>query len=318
MLDFSDMNRKSVLEMGMLQGMLGIYGIECLIMRHGRYCLVTSMSPLWNSKPPALKEHLLKTANRLMDEGLKYREAGEYENAEFCFHQITVWFNYLPAFIAMAWTVKLAGRQDEAVVWLREALKIEPDNAYTNFELGNFLDENPESYAEAERFYKKAISIDKNSVNALNNLGLLLKTQGRYKEALVYAHQCLKLSPEHRSYKNLSIILYALYLEDSNPSIMKELIETFQILLKLDPNDAIALFQVGYFYMVQREFSKSEHFFRRALEVDPSDADTYKNLVAVLKMQGRDREAEEFRKKAISLGLLWVRGSDGVLKKADS
>ena len=54
-------------------------------------------------------------------------------------------------------------------------------------------------YQEAIECYDKALKIDPNHVNALNNKGYLLYNQGKYEEAIESFDKALKIDPNHVS-----------------------------------------------------------------------------------------------------------------------
>ncbi|MBL0309605.1 MAG: tetratricopeptide repeat protein [Bacteroidetes bacterium] len=88
----------------------------------------------------------------------------------------------------------LAGKRkfSEAQNAFDEAIKLNPDEAYTYIHLGNLYDQQNKK-AEAEKMYLKAISLNPDDARAHYNLGLLYADQQKTKQAEREFYKCLQL-----------------------------------------------------------------------------------------------------------------------------
>lgn len=99
-----------------------------------------------------------------------------------------------------------AGRLNDAVTELETAISLKSDFAPAYFEMGNALYKKY-SYPGAKDNYRKAVKLDKNMIDAYNNLGVISTLTGDLKEAEKNLKQCLSMNPEYATaYKNLGIL----------------------------------------------------------------------------------------------------------------
>ena len=87
-----------------------------------------------------------------------------------------------------------AGRVDEAVVRLREAVRLDPDNAEAQSNLGAVLGRTGQ-LAEAVSHYRKAIQIEPGDALTLTNLGNTLSRLGEFPEAIRHFEEALRINP---------------------------------------------------------------------------------------------------------------------------
>ena len=87
-----------------------------------------------------------------------------------------------------------AGRSDEAVAWLREAVRLNPDNAEVQSNLGVALG-HIGRLAEAVTHYREAVRIEPRDAMTQTNLGNALSTMGQFPEAIQHFEAALRISP---------------------------------------------------------------------------------------------------------------------------
>ncbi len=99
-----------------------------------------------------------------------------------------------------------AGRYNDAIEELNISINFKKDFAPAWFEMGN-AQYKKLNYPLAKEGYKKAISLDKNMIDAFNNLGVLSTLTGDLAGAEKYLKTCISLNPEYAmAYKNLGIL----------------------------------------------------------------------------------------------------------------
>ncbi|MCX7806336.1 MAG: tetratricopeptide repeat protein, partial [Planctomycetota bacterium] len=100
-----------------------------------------------------------------------------------------------------------AGRMEEALRAWREALRLEPDDAKANNNLGGLLLRQGQ-LEEAEALLRKSLAADPELVGARNNLGLLLMQRGRWEDARREFEQALRVAPSSAEARvNLGAVL---------------------------------------------------------------------------------------------------------------
>ncbi|MDP5033295.1 tetratricopeptide repeat protein [Paraglaciecola sp.] len=151
---------------------------------------------------------------------------------------------------------------------------------------------------EAEYGFKKAISIDKNFVPSLNNLGVLYHEQGRLDDAKDLYEKVIKVDSEHsKSWLNIGQI----YFEKKS---FKEATSCFEQVFKINPRSSKAYFYLGKVHSLSNNnelaiklfktsinedskninaiLSLAEIYYRMALEVDPNNLEGLNGRLFVL------------------------------------
>ena len=82
---------------------------------------------------------------------------------------------------------------------------------------------------------------------------------------------------------------------------MPKAVADLEKLIALNPNNAIAYNQLGYYWLGQGESAKSEEYFRRYSFLAPDQANPYDSLGELCTATGRYEEAEENLKKALEV-----------------
>ena len=124
--------------------------------------------------------------------------------------------------------------------------------AYEYYLEGCRYDENERTFDEAERAYRKALSLDPTLSNALTNLGNLEYRRGDLEGAEGYYRHALKCDPEQPE----------------------------------------ALYNLGFLHFERNEIDDAVLHFRLALQSDPSFADAHFNLAMALEERGEVGAAE--------------------------
>ncbi len=162
-----------------------------------------------------------------------------------------------------------------ALPYLEEANKLSPFNAFRQYSLGDiylntgdepsaygafeyavkidpsFSREIAEKFLEygnsesAEYFFRKSLSVEKNKVDVLNRLGIALRKQGKWQEA----------------------------------------IKVYSKIVRLDSNNAGIHFNMGHSYSVGGMFEQAGNCFKSALRLDPSLSEASGELKKIELMQ---------------------------------
>jgi tetratricopeptide (TPR) repeat protein len=184
---------------------------------------------------------------------------------------------------------------DGAVAAFRAALRLRPNDAIFQYNLGHPLLEKGE-LDEAIACYRKAIELDPNYAHAHYNLGNALKAKGKVDDAIACYRKTLALDPKDaRAPYNLGLVLQA-------KGKVDEAIACYQKAIALDPKDAMAHMGLGVILCdVKRNYDGASACFRKAIALDPKEAKAHTNLGVALAGKGQLEEAIACFRKAIAL-----------------
>ena len=144
----------------------------------------------------------------------------------------------------------------------------------------------------------KTSDVLKQAVNVVDslpyyNLGVLLASQNRLKEAEEAFHKAIIANPKSaQAYYNLAIIF-----EDQKLLIQAE--NNYQKAIAIDPSFVQAYNNLGILLLNLNQVNEAEYNFRKAIQIDPNHESAYTNLSILLIDQNRLKEAENLFRKAI-------------------
>lgn len=264
-------------------------------------------------------------ADQTFDRGLQLFEEGEYSSAQRSFHsssdpragamQAVVGAALGGCADALPKLVKAAADRDPTVARLAGLAAARCSIAGKKFDaaLGvlNRLQAgyptDPDVLYETARLYLKgwneAVAAMFTSAPAsfrVNQLSAeIFEIQGRYDEAVREYRKALEKAP---GTINLHFRLgRAILMRSHEPAALEEALDEFQAELELNPNDAVAEFQVGQILQVTGKADEAETHFARAVELDPEFSEALVALAKVRLRQERFEEAIEMLERALEL-----------------
>jgi Flp pilus assembly protein TadD len=158
-----------------------------------------------------------------------------------------------------------------SITLFQHALSVQEDNSLAHACLGAaFLQQgNPEL---AEKHLTRALEINPNYPEALNDLGMILLDKGMYREAVTRFSQALTLHPNYaEAHNNLGLTL-------TRVNRFPEAIEHYKIAIALDPMFPKAINNLGAALAQQGRLEDAKPYFLQALTIQPSYNDVYNNL----------------------------------------
>jgi Tfp pilus assembly protein PilF len=142
-------------------------------------------------------------------------------------------------------------------------------------------------YNEAISYYKRAISIDPNYSEAMNNLGVTYLEVENWDEAIKYFEMALRnplyATPE-KAYTNLG---YALYKKGDYP----DAVDTLEEVSQRYPNYPQHFYVLGLVYMKLGEYGAAIDEFKKALNIAPEYIDVHWELANAYLKAGDKKEA---------------------------
>ena len=143
--------------------------------------------------------------------------------------------------------------------------------------------------------FNKAILLKPDCADAYNNIGNVLKRQGKLDEAIESYKQSISLKPDYAdSYYNMGNAL-------QDKGKMEEAIESYNKVLILNPDHALACNNMGNALKDQFKLDKAIEAYNKAISLKPDYAEAYSNMGVAVKIQGDLKRAIDVQKKCISL-----------------
>jgi tetratricopeptide (TPR) repeat protein len=182
---------------------------------------------------------------------------------------------------------------DMETLW-RDTLARNPDCSMAHNNLGLLL-KNQGRIEEATEHFHKAIQIDPNSSEAQYNLGTVLADKGRFEEAIDYFRQAIQINPNSsEALNNLGNALAA-------QGRFEEAIESYRKAIQINPNFSEALYNLGNALAAQGRSDEAIENYRQAIQLNPNYCEAQYNLGNALAAQGRFEEAIENYRQAIQV-----------------
>ena len=180
--------------------------------------------------------------------------------------------DYLEAMINLGMALSQAGRGEQARHWL----------------------------GVSQGLFEKALQVDPANIVAMNNLGNVLRQQGKPEEAVSYYREALRLRPDYVQ----AAINLATSLRDLN--LLDEAVEGCRHVLRLMPDSIEARINLGTFLQEQTRHEEAVAHFAEALRVKPSSLDAQWNKALSLLSLGH--YAEGWTLHEAGLGVSHMRG----------
>jgi Flp pilus assembly protein TadD len=177
---------------------------------------------------------------------------------------------------------------EAAITPLEKVLAEKPDFAYAHFQLA-YVYTALKRMDDARGEYERAISLDPKMAEAYLNLGLLLLDKQQYAAAVVPLRKAVELLPAQSRPRSL----LGVALERSGDEAGAA--ESFEAVLRLDPNDYMAVVYLGWFSMRRDKPAEAEARFRRGLEIQPDAPSALQGLAESLDAQKKPEAADAYR-----------------------
>jgi protein O-GlcNAc transferase len=244
------------------------------------------------------------------------------------------------AMVVIALALRLCGRRDAALDWLRRAEALAPDDADVLNNLGCVLLEAGDPAGAMVRHYR-ALQASPDSPEAHFNLGNALRDYGRPEEALASYERALTLQPRFPAALvncgNVlrgcqrhaeAIELYKLAIEcapelaDAWNNLGTALTEqghreaaviAYEEALRLAPESAIAHYNLANLCKDDGENERLAALLERAIELDPGLAEAHLNLGSLRKVQGRIGDALVCYSRAVAARPGWAAAHSNLL-----
>ncbi len=186
------------------------------------------------------------------------------------------------------------GNLQDAELSYRKAIQIKPDLAEAHYNLGNILDDLGKS-KQAELSYRKAIEIKPDYAEAHYNLGNVLRDLGNLQDAELSYRKAIEIKPDFaEAHSNLGKVLH-----DLGKSEQAEL--SYRKAIKIKPDYAKQHYNLGNVLRDLGNLQDAELSYRKAIKIKPDYAEAHSNLGNIFNDLGKSEQAELSYRKAITI-----------------
>ena len=175
--------------------------------------------------------------------------------------------------------------RSEVAVW-RSVHRVAPDSPGPLADLGaHYLRRSPLHVNLAAYFYRQALRLDPDVVEALTGMAVISQRQGDLDRAASYLNRALDSAPEYApARENLGVVLYLQGRYD-------QAVEQLRMVLTYWPGRAQTHTNLGNALRAQGNFEEAISHYRQALRIDPNLLPARYNLAHALESAGRWAEA---------------------------
>jgi len=176
----------------------------------------------------------------------------------------------------------------------RDTISKNPNSWMVNYSLGTVLTKQ-DKIDEGIEYFKKALVIKPDYLEAHTNLGNAYFKKGRLDEAIYEYKKALAINP---NFAKAHTYLGTVYFKKGR---LDEAISEHKQALTIDPNSAEAHTNLGVAYFSQGRLDEAIYEYKKALAINPNCAETHSNLGSAYGSQGRLDEAISECKKALAI-----------------
>jgi tetratricopeptide (TPR) repeat protein len=173
---------------------------------------------------------------------------------------------------------------------------------YYYFTLGHMQEQQYEASGRAELAtqsidsYKKALAQAPDSGVIMERLAEIYAKSQRTRDALVEAHEVLKIDPDNVNAHRLLARIYVRTLSDAGAGEaqkenLTKAVEQFQAILKIQPDDTYSALWLARLYRFENKHDEAEKVLRATVNRDPSNSAALEQLSQLLVDEGRSQEA---------------------------
>lgn len=217
--------------------------------------------------------------------------AGAYDDAGAALQLKPFMFQLWPVYARLA--VQL-GHKTQAREALQHCLVRDPDNLAYMVNLGE-LHRDAGSYEQAISVLLRALELAPENPSIHQNLGVAFQADSQVDKAEVHYRKVLELNPGSRSVRCLLAQLLRIKYQ------YNESLKLFSELVREQPNDAVALSNLGVLQSDCKRYKEAVISLKAAIAFDNSIAEAHAALANVFRATGQMGEAKESAHQALAL-----------------
>jgi tetratricopeptide (TPR) repeat protein len=193
----------------------------------------------------------------------------------------------LPVLMVLTW--KQVQYWENSITLFKHTLKHTSNNLVIHNNLGNVLKKQGRT-EEAIKHYLQALRLKPDYERAHYNLGIAYADSGMHKEAIEAYKQVIRINPDNAwAHNNLSNVYGAL-------GMYKEAIEECKKAIRINPDIAVTHYNLGNTYGESGMHKEAIEEFKKAIRIDPDYVKAHYNLCAAyLILNDRDSAVEQYK-----------------------
>ena len=295
----------------------------------------SAKEPIHKSANPAFPAIAL---TQIKQQAMELIQANRYPEAQGVYEQVVqAGLADASVYANLAALLQIAGRSDDSIPLLKQALALQPDNAAALVNMGNALqasDHNPEAITayrdaiaingslpeahtglgvallanckiqEAIHHHRLALNLRTSYPEAWSNLGYsLLHQDGRRQEAIAACHQALQLKPDYsEAHSNLGLALYSDGQIEAGLASQRKAIE-------LRPSLPNAYLLLAETLRDLNRLPEAIEAYRRSIDLNPKCHKALTGLAAAYMDSGNPREGMKFVEQALIIKPSWANAA---------
>lgn len=215
------------------------------------------------------------------------------------YHAVNVTANNDVAYSNLGVALAETGHLDEALVNFEQALKIRPKNPEANFNIAETLAKQGK-HDEAVAWYNRVLKLTPGDAHTYISLATAKIQQGRFDEAVAICREGISHNPEKpQLYSNLGLALLQMEKID-------EAVTELETAVKFG-GDSMAYNNLALAVSSKGNYNAALEYYRKAIRLDPKNAEGYYNLGNLYLTIGKPDKAAEEYKQAILLNPKYVK-----------
>ncbi len=150
-------------------------------------------------------------------------------------------------------------------------------------------------YKDSETLWHDTIAKNPRAWIAHNNLGVVLREQGRIDEAIYHWNRVVEIKPDHeKALNNLGVVF-------DRQGKFQEAVDHYARAIQIKPDFAGAYNNLGVVLRKQGKLEEAIYHFSQALQINPDSAESHNNLGATLADKGMHHEAISHFSQALQI-----------------
>jgi tetratricopeptide (TPR) repeat protein len=190
------------------------------------------------------------------------------------------------------------GEDNESLIATYDKVNTNPQTADDLF-LKGVAKQTKDYYEEAIEWYKKAIKLNPDFVEAYYNMGSAYRNlNGQYEKAIEYYKKAIELKPDLvEAYLNMGVA-YCNWKRQYEKAI-----DCYKKAIELKPNLAVAHLNMGVAYDDwDGQYEKAIKCYKKAIELEPDYTEAYFNMGLAYRQKRDEKQTIGCMKKAAELG----------------
>ena len=233
---------------------------------------------------------------------LTWRQVGTWQNnTTLASHALAVTQRNALAHYIMGVSLRRADQPDAAMKSFREAIRLNPRDTFAAHDLAVILFQRG-NLDEAFRFFQETVKRDPSFARGFEGLAAVEERRGNYQQALPYARRAAELDPDDFQFQlNLAIVM-------EKQGDWEGAAEQYKRALTRHPvsETANAKLASGYLRLAAahthlNQLAATERDLRKALTLDPRNANVHSQLGLLASQRGKPREAIDHCRRALQI-----------------